>query len=169
MNDIKKTKAPEEPVINEQVVLSKEQFDQLLAQNAKLAADVNILKKSVSRSRLEENEAKEKAGKTFSRKGHVLKLNGKPIVKWFGKNEEGSKAKSEILYNGTTPMGEVLQGHYVTIDGEEIVCPAINFYRSTDIEFFTILENLPNGNWLVKFDNPDLPQSFEFNPIYNNA
>lgn len=178
MANEKKVEAKEEPLIStehtkedygrvtpplpEQIVLSKEQFETMMT-------DIKILKKSVSRYKLEENEAKERGEKKGGKRGHCLKLNGEVIVKWLGKGDAGSQAKSEILYNGTTPIGETLKGHYITITGKEIVTDAVNFYRSNDIEYFDVLEELPNGNWSVRFLNPDLPQEYEFNPKYNAA
>lgn len=156
------TKKEIETKVAPTVTLSQEQFD-------KLTSDVAVLKKSVSRAKFEENEAKEGKNKKHGVSGHCKRLQGKVIVKWIGSKDPAYKGRQEILYNGTTPSGEVLKGHFVTIDGEEIITDMIQFTRSNDLEFFTKLSDTPDGNWMIRFENPELPQEYEFNPHYNNA
>ena len=144
----------------EKVVLTKTQFDAI-------QQDIDVLKKSVNRGRLEEQEAKVQKGKKVLPKGHLKRLKGKLIVKWLGVNEVGSKAEHEILYQGTTPVGEVLKGHYIDIDGDPIVTESVQFYRSTDLEYFTKIGQ-EGDEWIIKFDNPELPQEYKIKELFIN-
>ncbi len=144
----------------EKVVISKEEFN-------KMQKDIDLLKKVASRYKIEEQEALERKGEARQRRGFLKRLEGKLIVKWLGLNEEGSKAEQKILYQGTTPVGEVMIGHYKTIDNEDVVTDAVRFYRSTDLEHFTITGQ--EGSLLtLRFDNPNLPQEYKLDLKFVN-
>lgn len=145
---------------DEKVVISKAELESL-------QKDIEILKRSVSRARLDQATSKVEGEVKEEPKGFLKKLNGKVIVKWFGINEPGSKAKQEILYQGTTPIGEILKGHYVTIDGEEILEDAIRFYRSTDLAPFVKLGQ-EGDSWIIQFEDPSLPQEFKISTKFIN-
>lgn len=169
------TKPTEEKVVtpveaekDSTVTLSKEQFDTMMERMEEQSADIRVLKKSVSKYRLEENQAKEEKDKVSQPRGFLKRLNGKLIVKWLGKDEVNSKAKGEILYNGTTAAGEILKGHYITLEGEEVVTDAVLLTRSTDLEHFTQTGKDSEGNWIIRFDNTDLPQEYKINPKFVN-
>lgn len=163
-----KEEVVETPQENQNVVLPKEQFDKMMEMMEAQSADIRVLKKSVSKYKLEENEAKEKKGKTVATRGYLKKLNGEVIVKWLSKDDPNSKVKNEILYQGTTPTGEVLKSHYITIDDKEIVTDTIQFVRSNEMEYFTKLKTDSEGNWVIQFDNPTLPQEYTINPKFIN-
>ena len=100
-------------------------------------------------------------------RGHLKRLNGKLIVRWMGLNEEGSKAEQKILYQGTTPIGEVLIGHYKTLEGEDIICEASKFYKSIALEKFTKIGQ-EGDMWTIRFDNKELPQDMKIHVKYLN-
>lgn len=155
------SKAKEETQENkEKVVVDAEVF-------SKMQSDIELLKKVANRYRLEEQEALAKRNEKGAPRGHLKRLNGKLVVKWLGLNEKGSKAEQKILYQGTTPVGEVLIGHYKTIEDEDIVCEAVKFYRSTDIEQFTKIGQ-EGDDWVIKFDNQALPQEYKINLKFVN-
>jgi len=144
----------------EQVVISKEDFK-------KMQEDINLLKGTVSRYKLEEQEALLKGKKKKLPRGHLKKVNGKLILSWLGLNVAGSKAEQKILYQGTTPVGEVMIGHYKVLDDEDLVCEASKFYKSTDLEKFTKIGQ-EGDNWIIKFDDPELPQKMSINIKFIN-
>ena len=84
-----------------------------------------------------------------------------------GLNEEGSKAEQKILYQGTTPIGEVLIGHYKTLEGEDIICEASKFYKSIALEKFTKIGQ-EGDMWTIRFDNKELPQDMKIHVKYLN-
>lgn len=144
----------------EKVVLSKKDFEEM-------QADINLLKGSVSQYKLEEQQALRDKDKKELPRGHMKRIKGKLVTKWLGLNEPGSQAEQKILYQGTTPIGEVLIGHYKTIDDEDIVCEASIFYKSTDLEHFTKLGQ-DGDEWIIRFDNMDLPQEYRINVKFVN-
>jgi len=81
--------------------------------------------------------------------------------------EEDSKADMKIIYRDNMPVGENLIGHYKTLEGEDIVCDAVKFYRSDVIEKFDRLEDL-GQYWEVQFHNPKLPQKYRLNINFVN-
>ena len=160
IKDDTKTDEKTDEKTEEKVVLTRKEFNEI-------QKDIQLLKNSVSRYKLEEQEAKISKNKDKLPRGHCKRLNGKLVVKWLGVNDPGSKAEQKILYQGTTPVGEVLVGHYKTIDDEDIVCEAIKFYRSTDLEYFTKIGQ-EGEDWIIRFDNPELPQEYKLNIKYLN-
>jgi len=134
------------------VVIPKEEYE-------KLRTDIELLKSSTSRYKLEEEMAKQEAGKEKPPRGHMKRLKGKLVIGWMGINEPDSKAEFKMLYQGTTPVGEILKGHYKTLDDKDIVCESIKFTRSNDLEYFTKIGH-EGDEWVVKFDNPELPQKY---------
>lgn len=156
MPDKKVVKKPTE----EKVVMTKTDLDSM-------QADIDLLKKSVSRYKIEEQQALRDKDKVEKPRGHLKRIDGKLVEKWMGLNEAGSKAEQKILYQGTTPVGEIMIGHYKTFDDEDLVCEAIKFYRSTDLEYFTKLGE-DGDEWTIAFDNPELPQNHKINVRYVN-
>lgn len=154
--------AKEDSTKDEKVVLSKGEFQQL-------QDDINLLKRSVSQYRLQEQELalKKERGEDTLPRGYCKRIDGELVVSWLGLNDEGSKAEQKILYQGTTPIGEVLIGHYKTIDGKDIVTEASKFYTSTDLEKFTKIGQ-EGDTWIVRFDNPELPQEYKIHLKFVN-
>jgi hypothetical protein len=147
-------------ISTEQVVITKEEF-------SKMQSDIALLKSVASRYKLEEQEALAKRDRKELPRGHLKRLDGKLITRWVGMNEPDFKGEQKIIYQGTTPMGEIMIGHYKTIDNEDIVCEAVKFYRSTDLEYFTKLSQ-DGDTWTIRFDNKELPQDLKINAKFVN-
>lgn len=157
---IKDEKKLGRPPKEEKVVISRDELN-------KMQEDIRILKSVASRYKLEEQEALANKGKKKESRGFLKKLDGKLIVKWIGSNEPGWKGEQKILYQGTTPIGEVLVSHFKTIEDEDVICDAVKFYRSTDLEHFTKVGQ-EGDIWIIRFDNPELPQEFKVDVKFIN-
>jgi hypothetical protein len=133
----------------------------------KLEEEINILRQAVSRNKLIEAEQKASGKKKILGRGFLKKLQGKVVVAWLGVNDKGSSAKQEIIYNGSSPVGERMIGHYKTIFGDDIVCDMLEFTRSTEKENFDIIAK--NGEELtICFDNQELPSEYKINTKFIN-
>lgn len=180
------------------IEVNKDKLDQIIANNEELNKKIEILQKTTSEVRYKEAEEEiNKEGKKLIGHCKVLegvvdgsdRSEAKLIVGWHnmvkigsskglyvydrkGKKmelkEEDSKAKSEILYQNGVAVGEKLIGHYITIDGESIVTDAVNFYRSTAMEKFDILDS-SDDYYKVRFHNHRLPQDYKINIRFINA
>jgi hypothetical protein len=126
---------------------------------SQLEKQIAILRDSVRQDRLSQADDKMNGKKERLPVGHLKKLNGKLVVKWLGAEEAGSQAKQELIYQNNNVVGEKLIGHYITIDGEDIVCDAINFTRSIDIEKFTKIGGTQK-DWIIEFHNPVLATKY---------
>ena len=144
----------------------QDQMDILAEQNEVLMETVAILKDSVSKHKYEIAE-KKLNDEPKKPRGFLKKLHGGLVVKWFGVNEVGSKAKQEILYNNGVPCGERLIGHYVFLDGSETTCDSLEFTRSNEQEWFSIVKDLDESA-VVNFDDPELPREYKINKKYIN-
>jgi len=169
----------EKPLVNEPAIVQpqpqvenlpatqSDKIDQILKQNELLSRKISILEDSVSRYKLEQATSRHDAKKDKPLRGHLKRLQGKVIARWMGVNEEGSRAKQELVYLNNAIVGEKLVGHYKTIGGEDIICDAIEFTRSNRLEKFTILSQ--DGDILtIKFDDNTLPQEYKIDVKYVN-
>jgi hypothetical protein len=153
----------------ENIVLTKDEFQ-------KIQSDIELLKGAVSTYKLQEQEALRAKASKKSPRGFLKRIKAKSekgidgnhlVVGWKGVKEDGSKAKQEIIYNGTTPVGEKLVSHFLTIDGDDVVCDFVKLIRSNDIERFSILSK--DGDYMtISFDNPELPQEYRIKDIFIN-
>lgn len=167
-------------------VVSEEKLEAILDKMEKQAEQIEILQSTVSKQRLK--EAGENHNKEFLLQGHLKRLRGELIIGWNrmekkgkgysttvynAKNEpieireEDSMARMEIIYKDNYPVGEKLVGHYTTLEGKDIVCDAVEFYRSTVLEKFDRIKD-EGQFWIVRFHNPSLPQRLRININFIN-
>jgi uncharacterized protein involved in tellurium resistance len=148
----------------DKISISKNELDGILKK-------INILEKSVSESKMNQIIEKDKKENQLQ-SGYLKCLDGEVIVRWLGKKEEGYKGKQEIIYNNNSPIGEIMDGHYVSITGKNIIKPIREFTNTTDKEYFRILkrEEIDGEELLtIKFDNKELPQSFKIKSKFINS
>lgn len=129
-----------------------------------------ILRESVRQDKLMQADERVLGKEKSLPVGHLKYLQGKLIVKWYGINEKGSKAKQEIIYHNNVAQGEKMIGHFVTIDGEDIICDSVEFTRSNAYEYFDRIAGTQE-DWIVKFHNPELASKYpdyEINITYIN-
>ncbi len=124
-----------------------------------LRQEIQILRESVREDKLKQADSKYKPVEPSLPVGFLKRLHGELVVKWMGVNEEGSKAKQELHYQGQAVVGEHLNGHYITIDDKEIVCDSIEFTRSNDIEKFSKVDGY-GEDWVIEFHNPELAKKY---------
>jgi len=161
-----KTEAAEKrtpPPTNLDADLVKRLSDRLDAQDKEIA----ILRDAARQDRLNRADEKIKGKKSIVKVGHLKKLHGQVIVAWLGVDEPGSQAKQELIYQNNNVVGEKLIGHFKTLSGDDIVCDYQEFARSVSLEQYDELEK--QGDYVVvRFHNPNLPQSYKINKKFIN-
>jgi hypothetical protein len=153
----------------ETVEVSKDKLDSVLERMDKLEEDnkakdkeIEILRDSVSRGRLEEAEDKRKEKE--QPRAYLKVFMGKVVIGW-------KSLPQKIVYNPTTglPVGEVLQATYKFIDGTDSgLVDQVDFTRTEEREHVRILEKVDNEVVRIQFENPSLPQSFDINQVFLN-
>lgn len=124
-----------------------------------LRREIQVLRSSVRQDKLSQADKQFKGEEPVFPTGFLKKLDGKLIVMWYGIDDPGSKATQELIYQNENVVGERLIGHYVTIDGEDIICDIGKFTRSNKLEYFDKV-NSYGEDWIISFHNPELKEKY---------
>src|SRR3989304_2338948 len=126
---------------------------------AALKKQVQILRESVRQDKLAQADKRILGEKKTVPVGHLKRLRGKVVVRWYGPREEGSQAKQEIIYQNNNAISEHIVGHYKTIDGDDIVCDMVGFLRGNDLEYFDKIGGT-RENWIIQFHDSELAAQY---------
>jgi len=149
----------------EMVEVSKDKLDAILQKQAEQDKEIEILRDSVSRGRLEQAEDKRK-DKELPR-AYLKVFMGKVVIGW-------KSAAQKIVHNPTTglPVGEVLQATYQFIDGTDSgVVDQVEFTRTEEREFVRIVDNYDGKGEVckVQFENTAIKSKpFDINRVFLN-
>ncbi len=169
-------KTPNTAEAVETVEVSKDKLDAILAKQEAQDKEIEILRDSVSRGRLEEAEDKRKDKELP--KAYLKVFQGKVVTSW-------KSTAAKIVHNPTTGLsvGEVLQATYSFLDGTDSgVVEQTEFTRTEEREYVRLLNSRiefitnPTTNMMepvtfytAKFENPALLQDpFEINAVFLN-
>ncbi len=156
---VKKPTPIKEPTEEKPTVEKSETIEVPKSEFETMKQDIQILREASREDKVMQAEKRIKGEVVELPVGFLKRLKGKLVVKWFGLNEEGSKAKQEVIHQNNIPVGERMVGHYQTIDGEDIVCDSTEFTKSNDIEKFDKVGGY-DEDWVIRFHNPELAKKY---------
>lgn len=110
------------------------------------------LRETVSKTRLEEAEAKQDSDQRP--RVHFKIMDDQPIIGW--PETIGEEKKSEIVINATNnqPVGEILKSVYYYLNGEKsALIDQVRFTRVTDMAYARVVEDLGDFG-LLEFEDP---------------
>lgn len=172
---------PNDSVESENITIPKDQLrtivqtievlkDQMEKQKKESQSEIEILRDSVNRSRLETSDIKHgKVGDQRPR-GHLKKVLGKIIVGWKSKNESPIIAQNRVVFKGATPVDEIVNLHAIFIDKNEDgtqcedVIPYIEFAKATEYVYFRVNSVKTVGNeliWTIEFEDSNLANQYK--------
>ena len=170
---------PQEPV-KETMQVDPDLIRRLLDQNdalqkkldeqaADFKRDIDILRESVSRGKLEEAEGKRKPAE--KPRAFLGRYDGKVVVGW-------KAEKNEYVYNPLNPnnvAGEVLQTRLFYLDGSDSgPIPQVMFTRNDDRVFVRKVGEKRNEegqlvSWVLEFEDTSIePRQIEIHPQFIN-
>jgi|SRR3990167_388957 len=143
--------------------------DQMDKQKIESEREIEILRDSVNRSRLENADVKHgKVGDQRPR-GHLKKVLGKVVLRWKNRDESPIIGQNRVLYKGATPVDEIVNLHAVYLDKkedgtyEEDIISYLDFARSTEYVYFRVIDVKKIGNeivWVIEFEDKNLVDKY---------
>jgi hypothetical protein len=126
--------------------------------------DMAVMKDALNRDKLLRSEAKHGVNQEDLRPRATLKVyDNKVIVKWKDAIESEHVFKNQVVYNGITPIGEIVKSHLVTIDGEEIITDYSDFIKRnvyTNIRRLSQSDTDGKTFWRAVFEDPNLAEKY---------
>lgn len=140
---------------SQKIVMDKETFDKIMANQAELMKQVGYLRESVNQGRLSEAENKANPKEL---KRVFLKVWGRDqgqrvrvINGW------KSGPQNKIIRNPQTnmPVGEVLQSNYFFLGGGETgLIEQVEFTRTEESIPARVVKDISPTEWIIKFEDP---------------
>lgn len=135
------------------VVMDKETFEQIMANQQALLRDVKVLREAVNQGRLQQAEDKldPKAYKrTFLKVMNLSAGAPRVVVGW------KSAPQNKVIRNPNTnmPVGEVLQAEYYFLGGGSTgMIEQVEFTRTEDVIHARVLQDISPTEWIIQFEN----------------
>lgn len=146
------------------VVVDRVELNALIDTVKQQSNEIAILKASVSETKQEQAARNlELDGADKRLKGFLKKINGKLILRWKGADESEVVARNGVVSEGDRFVGEVMKGHFVTIEGEDLITDYRDFVRSRDRVWFRVVKDeFIDGDriWTIEFEDIELRNKY---------